>query len=129
IESLRRKLLGLAAVSACELLEEVRGEQRNVFSSLAQRRDVKRNHVQPVEKRLPEIPLFDLLLEIASRRRDHPHIHLDGFESADGLEALFFEGAQYLRLCTQTHIGDFIEEQRAAIGFLKTPDLALACGG
>ncbi len=46
--------------------------------------------------------------------------------AADALEGLVDEHAQDLGLRVLGHVGDFVEEQRAAMGLLERADLALA---
>ena len=58
------------------LLQEVRGEQRQVVKPLAERRDLQHDHVQPVEQILAESLLLDRAREIDVGRRDHADIDL-----------------------------------------------------
>src|SRR3989449_7011984 len=48
---------------------------RDVGTTLAQRRDRDRKHVQPVEEVGTEAPRPHRFLEIAIRRGDHPHVY------------------------------------------------------
>ena len=65
--------IGLAQLR-CELREEVPDQQRDVVGALAQRRQLDREHVQPVEEVAPEPPLGDLLLQVAVGGRDQAHV-------------------------------------------------------
>ena len=48
---------------------------------------------------------------------------------ADALKTLLFQNAQHFRLGAQAHVADFIEKERAAIGFLKFADFIFAGPG
>jgi hypothetical protein len=52
---------------------------------------------------------------LRSAGRDHPHVDLDAALAADPGEALVGEDAQDLGLGGQRHVGDFIQEKRAAM--------------
>ena len=54
---------------------------------------------------------------------------MDRFIAAEALEAPFLEHAQQLGLCHQRHVADFIEEERAAVGKLQAPRLAIVGAG
>jgi hypothetical protein len=60
-----------------EPAHEVSHQLGDVIGTLTQRREVDRDHMQPIIQVLPEAPGGDLRPEIAVRRRDHPHIHPD----------------------------------------------------
>ena len=81
------------------------------------------DHVEPVVEVLAEAARRDLLLEILVRRGDHAHVDLDRLGSADALEAVLLEDAQDLRLRHQAHVGDLVEEDRAAVGQLELAPL------
>src|SRR5438309_1607727 len=64
-------------------------------------------------------------VEIAIRRRDHPHVHPDGPARPHGLELLLLEDAKKLHLRLEGQLADLVEEDRAAIGELEAADAAL----
>src|SRR5207253_642830 len=68
-------------------------------------------------------PLGDVRLEIAVRRRDHAHVGGAAPVLADALELVLLEEAEELRLEARRHLGDLVEEQRAALGRLDAPGL------
>ena len=68
-------LLVAAAVGGGEFVQKVPGQQRNIFAALAQRRNKKWNHVQPVEKILAKIPLADFFFQVFVGGRDHARVH------------------------------------------------------
>src|SRR2546421_476916 len=81
---------------------------------LAEWRDVDAEHVEAVVEVLAELLAGDRRREIAVRGRDHAHIGLDRARAAESLELALLENAQELRLHLRAHLGDLVEEQRAA---------------
>ncbi len=65
--------------------------------------------------------------EVAVGRGDDADIDLDP-AAADALEGLLLQGAHDLALGFQRHVGDLVEEQRAAMRLLEGADLARAVG-
>src|ERR1700730_4315458 len=63
-------------------------------------------------------------LDIASCRRDDTHIDLDLVGATYALKRLFDEHAQNLVLRLPRHVGDLVDEQRAAMGLFESTDLA-----
>jgi hypothetical protein len=47
-----------------------------------------------------------------------------GLRAADAVDLAFLDGAQQLGLQAHIHLGDFVEQQRAAVGFLELADAA-----
>ena len=109
--------------SAASFCEKVLHEQRHVLAAFAQRRQLHRNHVEPVEQILAERSVGDHPREIGMRRRDHAHVDLDRVRVADALELALLQHAQQLRLERGAHRPDFVEEQRALVRLLE-PSLA-----
>ena len=70
-----QKLFRLLAVSRREMLIEVVDQQRHVLQTFAQRRQLKRNHIQTIKKIRAEVSLLDLnskrLLVAAITRHRH----------------------------------------------------------
>ena len=60
---------------------------------------------------------------------DDAHIHRCFFGITDTADGLFLNGAQEFDLHGQRQIGDFIEEQRAAVGMLEKAETVLICTG
>src|SRR3989441_1228496 len=93
------QILGCDAVEvAVVLLGEFRDEhpdqQRDVAAPLAQRRQIHREHVEPVEQIVAERPPGDRFLERFVRRGDHPHVDIDRLRTAHPEEALVLQHAQ-----------------------------------
>ena len=101
-------------------------EHRHVRAALAQRRQGDRDHLQTVEEILAEAPLSDLLGEVLVRRGDDADVDPDGAVGADRADLAVLEHPQQLHLQGGAHLGDLVEEDRAAVGGLKEP---AACTG
>ena len=110
---------GRSPDSAQNSLHELARQDRDVLAALAQRRHVERDHVEPVVEILAEAARGDLLLEILVGRGDHAHVDLDRLGAADALEAVLLQDAQHLGLRHQAHVGDLVEEDRAAVRELE----------
>ena len=88
-------------------------------SAIAQRREVDRHDVEPIEEILAEAPRLDLGLEIAVGRGDDAHVDAVRLHAADALELALLERAQELHLHLERDLADLVEEQRAAVGELE----------
>src|SRR5260370_33049868 len=106
--------------------QEMLGQDGDVLFAVAQRRHEEGNYVQPIEEVLPEGAARDLLFEILVCGGEHANVDAQSLAGADRFEALLFQDAQHFRLRAQAHVADFVEEERAAVGFLKLADLVLA---
>ncbi len=57
------------------------------------------------------------------RRRDHAHVDRRGLRGAEPADLAALQGAEQLHLERRRHLGDLVQEQRAAVGFLEEPEL------
>ena len=114
---------GPATVARREFFEEVLDQKRNVLNPFPQWRNIKGNHVQPIEEIFAKVAARALFFEILVCGGDYPHIDRDRLSSPDRRESLLVQCAQHLGLSLQTHVPDFVQEQRASIGAFKRPDL------
>ena len=94
-------------------------EQRNVVAAFAQRRQLHRDHVQPVEEILAKRSVGDHPREIRVRGGDDADVDLDRVRVADALELALLQHAQQLRLQRRAHRPDFVEEERALVRLLE----------
>ena len=101
------------------LADRVLHEQRNIFASIAQRRNVNLGAFETKVQILTKRAFRREFLEIAIRRAHQPHIDALGFIRAKTHDVARLQYAQQLRLHRQRHVADFIKEDRAAIGILK----------
>ena len=107
-----------------DLVHEVLNELRDVLAPLGQRRHAQRDDRQAMIEVLAEFARGDLRLDIATGRGNDAHIDRDLGRAADALEGLIDKHAQDLVLGLARHIGDFVDEQRAAVCLFERADLA-----
>ena len=86
-------------------------------------------HVKPVEQVGAEPALGDFGGQIPVCAGDYPDIDFDRLGRADWYYFTFLQGAQQLGLQGQWHFGDFVEQQRAAIGRTEKPFVGFARPG
>ena len=103
-------------VRGIEFVEEMACEQLDVFPTFAQRWNLQREYVQPVEQIQPELAFGDRRFSVAIGRRDDAHIGMQFLIAAYAHEGACFEHAQQLHLQLYRHFDDFIEKQRATGG-------------
>ncbi len=97
-----------------EALDERRDERGDVFAALAQRRDFHLESVQPVVEILPEIAGAEGIGDRAIGRGHEPEIRAGGLGAAERPVLALLEDAQETGLQLGRHLGDLIEEKRAA---------------
>ncbi len=100
-------------------VEEVLGEQGNVFAAGAQRRQVHGDDVEAVEEVFAEAAFADCLAQVDVGGGDDAHVHLNLLHAAQVHEAAVLQHAQNLGLGVHAHGGDFVQEERAAVGHFK----------
>jgi hypothetical protein len=62
------------------------------------------------------------VLEVAMRRRNDPHVGLDGLIASDSFESLFLEQPQNFSLDGGRQIADLVEKDRAPRALLEFAD-------
>ena len=97
-------------------LQEVVGQQLDVFGTLPQRGHRNLEDLETVIEVLAQQSLGEHLIELAVGGRDDPDIHLDGRLASGAREVAALQHAQQLHLQIGRHLGDFVEEERAAVG-------------
>ncbi len=102
-------------------------QQRHVEQPLAQRRQLDRENVQPIQQVLAQLADPHRILRNPIRRRDDAHIGILRLGRADAHETPGLEHPQQLDLQIHRHLGDLVEKQRAAAGALEET-LVLAVG-
>ena len=91
---------------------------------MSSRRSRKRGHIQfdnieAVKKVFAETAAFDLLLQIAVGGGEDAGVDADFGVGADALEAAILGDAQEFGLEGRGQLGDFIQENGAAVGHLE----------
>src|SRR5687767_260772 len=107
-----------------ELLEEMRREEDEVVAPGAELRQLDGDDSQTVVEVFAEFLVRDHLLEIPVRGGDEPHVNRYRFPAPDTLDFALLDGAEDFALQHETHVPDFIEEQRPPAGPLEAADLA-----
>src|SRR5205085_11194035 len=100
------------------LLEEEFGEQLDVLAPLAQGRDVNRDGRDAVEQIITEQALADGVGRKPVRRGDEAEVNGVSLLRAELAVAALLQDAQKLRLQFDRHLGDLVEEERAALRVL-----------
>ena len=109
----------------CEIcVHEIFDQLGNVLAPLGERRHADRHHREPVIEILAEFAGGDIGFDVAAGRRDDAHVDRDLGAAADALEGLVDQHAQNLVLRLARHVGDLVDEQRAAMRLLERADLA-----
>ena len=103
------------ALVGAELLEEVLHQERDVLLALAQRRQLHRDDVQPVEQILAEQPVRHHASEVVVGRGDDAHIDLGRMRIAHALELALLQDPQQLHLQPRAHRADLVEKERALV--------------
>ncbi len=105
----------LARHAAAEML----GEQRDVLSPLAQRRDGHDIEGETVQEIAAEAALIGQRRQIDISGGDDADVDTLHVVAADALEGAVLDDAQDLLLDGERGIGDLVEEQGAAVGDLE----------
>src|SRR5262249_52812283 len=121
LERTLREALALDAQLARALREEVSRQRRDVVAPLAQCRQAKADHVEPVIEILAEETLAHARFELLVRRCDHAHVRRKRGVAAHAIELAVGEHAKQPRLQVRRHIADFVEEERPSFGLLEAP--------
>jgi len=104
-------------------------EHRDVFAAVTERGNNDRQHIQPIEEVLAQLPLCDQLLQVALGGRDDPDVHGDWPGTAHAFNFAVLQGAEQFDLHRQWHVVDVVEEQRASLGQFEASGLVLHCPG
>ena len=78
--------------------------------------------VEAEQQVLPEPARRDLAVQVGVGRREDADVDPARARGADALELARLEHAQQLGLQAERHVGDLVEEERAAVGELEAPD-------
>ena len=92
------------------------GEQFHIAGALAQRRQIDAEHAQPVEQVGAETAGGHQVAQRSVAGADHPHIHLARLRGAHAPHFAALQHAQQARLKRRAGGGQFVQEQRAAVG-------------
>ena len=104
------------------LLDEKFGHRHHIARPLTQRRQAQVHHVEPIEQVLTERTVLDGQGQVAVRGGQDADVHLHRLGPANPVDLAFLDSAQQLGLQTGVHLGDFVQQQGAAGGFLEFAD-------
>ena len=92
--------------------------------AIAQRRDMQRQHVEPVIQILAKLATGTQLGQVDLGGTHHPHIEIDLFITADPAKAAVLQEAQQLDLQARAHFTHAIKKQRTPGRQLQQAQLA-----
>ena len=92
----------------------------HVLESITQRRHANRNHVDAIEEVFAKMSALDLVAELAIGRAHQTEVD-PSCAATDRLDLAFLQRAEQLDLNTRADLGDFVEEQRTAVGLDEPP--------
>src|SRR4029077_208808 len=95
---------------------QVLNQQRNVILPLAQRRDLNRENIKPVEKVLAECARAHSGFQVPVSRRYYADVDGNRLITPDPLQLSFLEYSQEGKLCLGRKLADLVKENRPAIG-------------
>ena len=125
----QRLVVRREAVRRAVVPQEALGEERDVAGPLAQRRQPDQERVDAIVEILAEAAFAHEVLERTVGGADQAEVGLDRSRPAEALEASLLQDAQQLGLPHRRHVGDLVEEQRAAVGQLDAPRLGAGGAG
>ena len=95
----------------------------------AQGRQLQGKHVQPVKQILAEAPGRHLVGKVTVGGGNNADIQVDQFGTAQALDFPLLQHPQQFRLQLDGHLGDLVEQQRAAVGLFKFARTGLVGAG
>ena len=110
------------AVGVGIFLGEMLRQFEDIGRAIAQRRDLQVDDVEPEQQILAESAFAHRIGEVAVRGCDDADVDRHRPGAADPVDHALLDGAQQFRLQPHVHFGDFVEQQRAAGGFLEFAD-------
>jgi hypothetical protein len=93
----------------------------DVLAARPQRRHAELERVEAVVEVLAELALRDERHQAAVGGHDETDVHAARVLSADALDPVLLQGPEQLGLGLQREIGDFVQEQRAALACSTLP--------
>ena len=110
------------AIALRVTVEKMVCQEIDVLTAVSQRRDVDLNGIQAKEEVLTEPTGSGLGIHVGVGSREYPNVDTPGRGRADALEISRFQNAQEFGLQVEWNVGNFVQEQGAAIGEFESPD-------
>jgi hypothetical protein len=101
-------------------------QKQHVAASRSQRRKLDRDDIHPIVEILADTAFLDGLLQIAIRGRDDPDVERNFRASPHGSGGSLLERPKKLRLETERHVPDLVEEESATLRLEQQPPVVLA---
>ena len=95
-------------------------QRRQITRSVAQRRQLNRDHVQAEEQVFAKAAVGHRAGQILVGGGENAHIDLDRLATAHAFDLARFDGAQQFGLCFGTQVADFVEKECAGMRQLET---------
>src|SRR5580692_490432 len=111
------------AHSSCGLLYKMLHQQRNILRTLPQGRNVDRKHIQAIVEIAAKLLLQYHSFQVTMCCGHNAHVNFLRPRASQAFEFTLLQGAKELWLQLERDIADFIQEQRALMGYLKPADL------
>jgi hypothetical protein len=96
----------------------------NILDAVGKAGDLQHNHAEPEEQVFAEFAIGDRGAEILVRGRNDADVDGLHIAAADADDRPVFEHAEQFDLHVETHVADFVEEERAALGRFEMADAA-----
>ena len=116
--------LNALAAFLLELFGKEGDELIDVIRPVAKRGKDDRVDIQSVEEVAAELSGFDLFFQVFIGCGDDADIAFDDLVATDAGELAVLEHSEKADLSGKAHLSDFVEEERAAVGFFESSDSA-----
>ena len=110
-------------------LQHVAEQGQDVLTPLAQGAQADRHHGQAIVEVFAKATGGHLAAQVTVGGGDHPHVQVQRTPTTHSLHLAFLQHAQQLGLQRQGHLGDFIQQQGAALGLLELARVGLRGAG
>src|SRR6201987_75902 len=110
IHHIRGNVFDVLVLAAAEYLDEIAHQERNVFRTLAKRRNMDGENTQPVVKIAAKLALRHQGGEVVVGGRDYAHVHVLGPVPAEPFEFLLLQNAQQFRLQLERQVTHFVKK-------------------
>src|SRR6266536_4297806 len=101
------------------VLEKMAGQERDIFHSLPQGREMDGDHIQTVVQILAKIPFAHRFTQVVVRGGNDANVYLEPVFAADPSDLVLLEHAQETRLHVCADATDFVKKASAALSFFK----------
>jgi hypothetical protein len=108
-------------LASAYFLHEVLGQRGDVAGRSRSGGSLQVHDVEAVEQVLAERALAHRFLQVAVRGGDDADVDRHRPRAADAVDHALLDGAQQLGLQAHVHLGDFVEQQRAAVASSNLP--------